>query len=311
MESENDNHYSYDNGKEDHEISTNGFNNYNIYNQHMESKFDQTDNFFAQESEKTVIKGDIMDLKPVSDNFEDIQNFNNLENHQNGINNENFSYPEENIKDEDTLLTFDSKEDSPAPTEEHLIPANNGFKDNQLISHSTLNEKPLKFENDLDLVHGEPESSPELYTEKNVADIDTFSNCDEQKLIEEPEKEDPGYNYKLTEDDGCIVSDPMTTSMFQMKDTEKDYSQKDASSSDEEDHSEKKDEEKDYPSSASEAEEEQPYEKLMEDVDKECMKTEALDTMTNEFQRDSMDLHNVNNMEGTASSDIVHLDKVK
>ena len=86
MESENDNHYSYDNGKEDHEISTNGFNNYNIYKQDMESKFDQTDNFFAQESEKTVIKGDIMDLKPVSDNFEDIQNFNNLENHQNGIN---------------------------------------------------------------------------------------------------------------------------------------------------------------------------------------------------------------------------------
>ena len=66
-----------------------------------------------------------------------------------------------------------------------------------------------------------------------------------------------------------------------------------------------------HPSSASEAEEEQPYEKLKEDVDNECMQTEALDAMTNEFQRDSMDLHNVNNMEGTASSDIVHLDKVK
>ena len=331
MESENDHHYSYDNNQEDQEISNNEFNNYNIYNKEMETKFDQTDNFLVQESEKMVIKGDIMDLKPVSNHFEDIQNFNNLEIQQNGINNENFSF-EENIKKPDTPIDFDSKESSPGPTEEEHVPINNRVEDNQLLSNLALNEKQSELENDFDMVKGLSESSPDLNIEKNADDtgcipemstvmepmmtnscnVDPLSNCDEEKLIEDSEKEETGYHYKLSEEDGCIgiTSDPMTTSMFQMKDTEEDCPEKEAHSSDEEDHSEKKDEEKDYSSSASEAEEEQPYETLHDDVDKNCSKTEDLFNVTSGGEMNTMDVHTANKLEETASSDFVHLDKV-
>ena len=306
-------------------MSNNGFNNYNIYNQDLETKFDQTDNFM--ESEKIAIKGDIMDLKPVSNNFEDIQNYNNLENHQNGINNENFSFEEK----QDTPI--DSKESSPGPVEEEPIQVNNGVEDNQLLSN--LKGKQSEFENDLDMIKGQPESSPDLHTEKDTGDntgcisemsselimepvmnnssnIDPMLNCEEEKLIEEPEKEEQGYHYKLSEEDGCIgiTSDPMTTSMFQMKENEDDFPEKEATSSDDEDHSEKKDEEKDYSSSASEAEEEQPYETLHDDVDKNCSKTEDLFNVTSGGEMNTMDVHTANKLEETASSDFVHLDKV-
>ena len=342
MESENDHHYSYDNNQEDQdqEVSTNGFNNYNIYNQDLDTKFDQTDNFLVPESEKIAIKGDIKDLKPVSNNFEDIQNYNNLDNKQNGINNENFSFEENDNKEkQETPMDFDSKESSPEPIgEEHAL-ANKGVLDNQLLSNLSLNDKQSELETDLDMVKSLPESSTNLNMDKvtvddkefisemptvpselvmepmmtNSSNIDTLLNGDEEKLIEEPEKEEPGYHYKLSEEDGCIgiTSDPMTTSMFQMKDTEEDCPEKEVTSSDEEDHSEKKDEEKDYSSSASEAEEEQPYETLNEDVDKNCSKTEDLVNVTSGCQMNTMDVHTVNKSEETASTDFVHLDKVR
>ena len=99
MESEN----GYDGHQEEnsHRIDTNGYKNFNIYDQ--DSHFDQTDNYYVPTtSEKNVENENIMNNFAKLDAFE---NYSTEEEFKSGINNENY------VSDEDSNELMKSDEE--------------------------------------------------------------------------------------------------------------------------------------------------------------------------------------------------------
>ena len=295
MESENDVPYSYDDG---HQNQDDAYKTFNIYEQ--DTQFDKTDNYFEPKSDNTVNNVDILDFKPVSA-FEDIENYSSLNNAQNGLNNENYMSDEDSNEDNEKTMEShvyndsesDSKEknqDSEMPKEDPIIVTsdNTDVKEENCMETSAMSTGVDETEN--------------LLTQKIFSGDD--STCEVDHLVEEP-KNSNGYDYKLTQEDGCIIPDSMTMSVMKNENqNEKLFDE----SSDEESQEEVENEEKDSSSPSSEDEEEQqPYEKLQE-VEEFSAKEESEKKITH--TNDSMDVYNSNILEETSSND-VHLDQVR
>ena len=294
MESENDVPYSYDDG---HQNQDNDYKTFNIYEQ--DTQFDKTDNYFEPKSDNTVSNVDILDFKPVSA-FEDIENYSSLNNAQNGLNNENYMSDEdsneENEKTMESHLYNDSEsdikeknQDSEMPKEDLIIVTddNTDVKEENCMETSAMSTGVDETEN--------------LLTQKILSGDD--STCEVDHLVEEP-KNSNGYDYKLTQEDGCIIPDSMTMSV--MKNESQNEKLFDESS--DEEAQEKENEEKDSSSSSSEDEEEQqPYGKLqkMEEFSAQEEPEKKI-----EHTNDTMDVCNLNILEETSSND-VHLDQVR
>ena len=295
MESENDVPYSYHDG---HQNQDNDYKTFNIYEQ--DTQFDKTDNYFEPKTDNTVSNVDILDFKPVSA-FEDIENYSSLNNAQNGLNNENYMSDEDSNEDNEKTMEShvyndsesDNKEknqDSEMPKEDPIIVTsdNTAVKEENCMETSAMSTGVDETEN--------------LLTQKIFSGDD--STCEVDHLVEEP-KNSNGYDYKLTQEDGCIIPDSMTMSVMKNENqNEKLFDE----SSDEESQEEVENEEKASSSPSSEDEEEQqPYEKLQE-VEEFSAKEESEKKITH--THDTMDVYNSNILEETSSND-VHLDQVR
>ena len=313
MESENDNHFEFvkKNSVEDNHYDE----KQNGYSHHF-NDFDQNDDHFTtngnlnlmQSESKTIIDNDLMN----SSKFEDIYSApTESTNGKLAINNENYlddgdDDMEEPVKElANNLIEPVQHKLSDATSDSGFAKDEDMFQDEKYSALETecmTNEEHdlhTEFEQKNDDISDSPSNTNLLDQRQDAfeAPVET------ETLIPAVEKYQAAeeYNYKLSEDDGCM--DPMTTSVIiDNKSADNHYiNDAAASSSDEEDLEEKKDEEKSYTSTESEEASEQPYEKLQEEKCVENVVESSVDLVDNASN---------NFVEEAASSNNVHFDLV-